>query len=159
MKSLGDFFDHLQRRRCGLDDRLDRGSGQEKLGGKFIGLALEFSRPVAPVPDVGLGTNELRQVVIGQQKVSDFMGEREILAASPRIDCRIAIVPKESRALESRRRQTHQRPPRESGVRVAKRLPADRHAERQFAREGVHSAAFLRPVIDRLSGGCDYCVS
>src|SRR5260370_14068235 len=82
MKSLGDFFDHLQRRLCELADRLDRGSGQEKLGGKFIGLALEFSRPVAPVPDVGLGANELRLVVIGKQKVSDFMGEREILTAS-----------------------------------------------------------------------------
>src|SRR5205814_7647601 len=82
MKSLGDFFDHLQRRRCGLDDRPDRGSGQEKLGGKFIGLALEFSRPVAPVPDGGLGANELRLVVIGKQIGSDFTGEREILAAS-----------------------------------------------------------------------------
>jgi len=67
MKSLGDFFDHLQKavRTRTIGWTSERA---EKLGGKFIGLALEFSRPVAPVPDVRTGANELRLVVIGSKK-------------------------------------------------------------------------------------------
>src|SRR5271157_1895913 len=148
MKSLGDFFDHLQRRRCGLDDRLDRGSGQEKLGGKFIGLALEFSRPVAPVPDVGLGANELRQVVIGQQKVSDFMGEREILAASL-----ADRLPDRNRSQRNLAR-SNQGAVKPISVHLANLESESRSDcpqiamfERQFAREGASiGAAFLRPA-------------
>jgi len=58
------------------------------------------------------------------------MGEREILAASlaDRLPDRNRSQRNLARLESKAAVKTHQRPPREFGVRVAKRLPEDRHA-------------------------------
>jgi hypothetical protein len=70
MKSPGNFLHELQGRRGGVDDRLDQNAWHQQFGGKFIRLALDFFRSVAPVSDIGLRADEFHLVVTGAEEFS-----------------------------------------------------------------------------------------
>jgi hypothetical protein len=81
MKSPGNFFDELQGRSGGADDSLDVCARHQKFRGKFVGLAFDLFRFLAPISDIRFCADEFRLVVARKEEMADFVSESEIFAA------------------------------------------------------------------------------